>query len=97
MKSPIKADTWVWVVVQNPGANEQFLGQYDQTNEISFIPAFYEKEHAQQCFLQMDRQKGQTYEIQAILYEELAREAVKNGFMIFLLNATGEILDKIKP
>ena len=44
----IKDDQWVWVVIQNPGGNEQFLGQKDEDKGISFIPTFLEKEEAEQ-------------------------------------------------
>jgi len=37
----LEKDTWLWVVVQDPGGNEMFLGQYDKKNDISFIPAFF--------------------------------------------------------
>ena len=90
-------DQWVWVVVQNPGDQEQFLGQHDQKEDISFIPTFHSKEDAQECFLNMARQQGSKYEVQAILYEELAKEAAAGDFMIFMLNENGEILEKIKP
>jgi hypothetical protein len=93
----IKDDTWVWVVVQEPGGDEQFLGQLDEENNISFIPAFFKKEDAQQCFLQLQRQKGLKYEIQAIFFDELCKDASKHGFLIFMLNAEGEILEKIEP
>ena len=93
----IKADTWVWVVVQDPGGAEQFLGQIDEENNISFIPAFYQKEDAEQCFLQLQRQKGLKYEIQAIFFDELSKDASKHGFLIFMLNAEGEIQEKIQP
>ncbi len=97
MKNTIKNDTWVWVVVQDPGENEQFLGQFDEENKIAFIPAFLQKEGAQQCLPQMLRHKEKKYEIQAIFFDELSKEAAKHGFMIFVLNAEGEILEKIKP
>lgn len=97
MTKSIKDDTWVWVVIQDPGGNEQFLGQLDEENNISFIPAFYQKEDAEQCFLHLPRQKGLKYEIQAIFFDELSRDASKHGFTIFMLNAEGEILEKIKP
>ena len=97
MENSIKKDTWIWVIVQDPGGDEQFLGQLDEENDISFIPAFFQKEDAEQCFLQLQRQKGLKYEIQAIFYDELSQDASKNGFMIFMLNAEGEILEKIKP
>jgi hypothetical protein len=97
VQNSIKDETWVWVVVQDPGGDEQFLGQIDAKKNCSFIPAFYQKEDAQQCFIQMHRQKGQKYEIQAIFFDELAKDAAKNGFVIFMLNAEGEILEKIQP
>jgi hypothetical protein len=97
MKDVPNEDQWVWVVLQDPGQHEQLLGQHDQQENISFIPAFHSKEAAQQCFLNMARQKGSKYEVQAILYQELSKNAAAGGFMIFLLNENGEILEKIKP
>ncbi len=97
MKNLLKDDTWVWVVVQDPGGDEQFLGQLDEENNVSFIPAFFQKEDAEQCFLQLHRQKGLKYEIQAIFFDELSKDASKHGFLIFMLNAEGEILEKITP
>ena len=97
MKKELKPDTWVWVIVQNPGPQEQFLGQEYQDQNVSFIPAFFKKEDAQQCLVQMTTQKGDKYEAQAVLYNELVKTAVKHGFMIFILNSDGEILEKIKP
>ena len=97
MTTSIKADSWIWVVVQDPDGDEQFLGQLDAERNISFIPAFYRKEDAQQCLTQMHRQKGKKYEIQAIFFGELAKDAAKNGFMIFMLNPEGEIIEKIQP
>jgi len=97
MKNVQGEDEWVWVVVQDPGGNEQFLGQHDKQENISFIPAFHSKEEAQQCFLDLARQKGRKYEVQAILYEELVKDAAANGFMIFLLDENGDVLEKINP
>jgi hypothetical protein len=97
MKNVRDEDQWVWVVVQDPGGKEQFLGQQDQQENISFIPAFHSKEEAQRCFMNMARQKGPKYEVQAILHEELLKDAAAGGFMIFLLNENGDVLEKIKP
>jgi len=97
MKKELKPDTWLWVVVQNPGADEQFLGQEYQDQNVSFIPAFFEKEDARQCLIHMTTIKGNKYEAQAILYNQLLQSAAENGFMVFILNADGEILQKIKP
>ena len=97
MKNVRGEDQWVWVVVQDPAEKEQFLGQHDKQDNISFIPAFHSKEEAQQCFMNMARQKGRKYEVQAILLEELSKDAAAGGFMIFLLNENGEVLERIKP
>jgi len=97
MKTVRGEDQWVWVVVQDPGQKEKFLGQHDNQDNISFIPAFHSKEAAQQCLASMARQKGSKYEVQAILHQELSKNAAAGGFMIFLLNENGEILEKIKP
>jgi hypothetical protein len=97
VKNSIKGDAWVWVVIQDPGGDEQFLGQLDEENNISFIPAFYQKEDAQQCLVQIHRQKGKKYEIQAILFDELAKDATKHGFMIFMLDENGKVTEEIEP
>jgi len=97
MKKEINPDTWVWVVVQNPGADEQYLGQEFEDQNVSFIPAFFEKEAAQQGLIHMATSKGHKYEVQAVYYSELLQAAAKNDFLIFMLNADGEILERIKP
>jgi len=90
-------NTWVWVIVQDPDRDEQFLGQYDEVNKISFVPFFLEKEEAVQCISGLVKNPGHTYEIQAVLFEELKRFCAEDEVMLFLLNNKGEILDKIPP
>ena len=97
MADKLNADSWIWVIVQNPGGNEQFLGQYDDKKDLAFIPAFYEKDMANQCLGRLITEKGTKYEAQAILYEELVKDAAQHGFFIFMLNADGEILEEISP
>ena len=97
MSELIKGNQWVWVVVMDPGGNEQFLGQHYKDEDISFIPTFLNKEDAAECLDHMTRDKDKKYEIQAIQYEELAQDATENRFMLFILNGAGEILEKITP
>ena len=97
MNKEMRSDTWIWVVVQDPGANEQYLGQVDEDKSESFIPAFYQKEDAQQCLIQLKTERGKKYEVQAICFGEFAKDAEKNDFMIFILTRDGEILQKISP
>ncbi len=96
MSKAIEKDQWVWVVIQDPGGVEQFLGQQDAKNDETFIPVFLEKEEAQQGLSFLVREKGLKYEVQAILYEDLSQRAGEYGFMLFLLNGAGEVLEKIK-
>jgi hypothetical protein len=97
MSKLIQGNPWVFVVVQDPGGNEQFLGQHDEEKNVSFIPTFLEKEEAQECLKQLTREEGHNYEIQAIQYEELARSSFEHGFVLFILNGAGQVLEKIRP
>jgi len=97
MSKKIKDDLWVWVVVQDPEGNEQFLGQRDETKNISFIPTFLEKEAALQCMNHFVLERGHKYEVQAIFYEELVPKAKEQGFSLLVLNESGEVLDQIDP
>ena len=97
MSKKIKDDQWVWVVVQDPEGNEQFLGQRDETKDISFIPMFLEKEAALQCMNHLSLERGHKYEVQAVLYEELVPKANEQGFCLLVLNESGEVLEKIDP
>jgi len=96
MSKLIEKDQWVWVVIQDPGGVEQFLGQQDAKNDETFIPVFLEKEEAQQGLSFLVREKGLKYEVQAILYEDLSQRAGEYGFMLLLLNGAGEVLEKIE-
>jgi hypothetical protein len=93
MTISLKPETWVYVAVMDPGANEQYVGLVD-ADETSFIPAFLTKDEAQTCLINMPREKNKKYEVQAILYEELASDAIKNGFAVYLLDGQGKIMEK---
>jgi hypothetical protein len=97
MISSIKNQTWVYVIVQDPGSNEQFLGQYDPENKLSFIPFFETKEDAQQCLPNLSREISKIYEVQAIIYEDLVHYSKENDSHLSLLNGLGKILDTAKP
>jgi hypothetical protein len=97
MSTVIQGNPWVWVVVQDPGGDEQFLGQHDKENDISYIPTFLEKEDALQCLNLLTSDENKKYEAQAIQYDQLARDASENGFMLFVLDKAGEILEMITP
>jgi len=93
----IQNDQWVWVVVQDPGGNEQFLGQQDDAKGISFIPVWLEKDAAVAGMKLLARDQGVKYEVQAIEYEHLAPKAAEAGYRLFVLDASGKILEQITP
>jgi hypothetical protein len=97
MSELIEGNPWVWVVVIDPGEHEQFLGQHEPDKDVSYIPTFLEKEEAVESLEHLAREQGHKYEVQAIQYDDLARDAAQNGFMLFILNGRGEILEKIRP
>ena len=97
MPRQIHKHQWIYVVVQDPETNPQYLGQHDDEIDISFIPIFTEKDDALMCINLMARDKQKKYEVQAVLYEELTEHAAAGGFHLYVLNQHGEVLDKINP
>ena len=87
-----KIEGWVYVVVCDPGKNEQFLGLFDKDKNIDFIPAFQSKEAANDCFLSLPREKGRKYEIQAVHIDSLYLDAEKNGFIVAIVDNSGKII-----
>lgn len=96
MSKLVENDQWVWVVVQDPGGKEHFLGQHDTERGLSFIPAFLEKEEAEKGLNLLQREKRRKYEVQAIQFEDLSHRAADNGFELYILDGSGNILDKIE-
>lgn len=90
----IDNETWVWVVIQDPGGNEMFFGQHDEQDDISFVPAFYEKEDAKSCLNLMSKDAGLKYEVQAIRYNYLEEYCRENGFVVFICDGTGKVISK---
>jgi hypothetical protein len=97
MKKILDDMAWIYVVVQNPGANEQFFGLHDKASDVSYIPAFLTKESAQGCLLHLPTERGKKYEIHAVMFGDLKNDAFGNGFLIFVLDEDGKIVEKIFP
>ena len=95
MTKIINNDDWVWVVVQDPGGNEQYLGQQEKESDVAFIPMFKEKEDALVCMPLMTRDKKIKYEAQAVIYSDLKAEAAGSGFVLYLLDSEGRVLEKL--
>lgn len=97
MTRHIDAHAWVYVLVQNPGTDDRIVGQVDAEHDISFIPMFMDKEAASQGVLHMAKEKGQKYEIQAIIFEDLEKFAMKGQSVLFVIDGDGKIVDKRAP
>ncbi|MFP4445490.1 MAG: hypothetical protein ACLFPD_04510 [Desulfosudaceae bacterium] len=97
MKTEPGKNDWVFAVIENPGAKESFLGYTDRETNIPTIPIFLDKEDAQACFPKLPQQVNGKYEIQAVLFSELCRDAARNEFEIVLLNGQGVIVNRINP
>jgi spore cortex formation protein SpoVR/YcgB (stage V sporulation) len=91
----IDATTWLYVAIQKTGPSEQIVGQTDIEHDISFIPAFLGKEVAQQAMFHLHLDKKKPYEVQAIIYEDLARHAAENGFLVFVLDEDGKVMERL--
>ena len=91
----MEATTWLYVAIMKDGSSEQIVGQTDSQHDISFIPTFLNKESAQQAMFHLHLEKKKKYEVQAIIYEDLARHAVENGFLIFIVDEEGNVLERL--
>ena len=91
----VEATTWLYVAILKAGPSEQIVGQTDSEHDISFIPAFLDKESAQQAMFHLHLEKKKKYEVQAMIYEDLARHAAENGFLVFVLNDEGKVLERL--
>lgn len=89
-----KIEGWVYVFVCDPGENESFLGLYNAEKDVHFIPAFRNKEEANDCFLSLPREKGRKYELQAIHIEELYADASKNNFTVAMVDHEGKVINE---
>ena len=91
----VNANTWLYVVIQKLGPNDQIIGQTDTESNITYIPAFHSKETAQQAMLHLHLERQRKYEVQAIIYEDLAGYAIDGGFVIFVLDEDGKVLERL--
>jgi hypothetical protein len=91
----IEATTWLYVAIQKSGNIERIVGQTDSESAVDFIPAFLNKEDAQQGMFHLHLEKKGKYEIQAIIYEDLAQNALENGFVVFVLDGEGSVIERL--
>ena len=94
MNNKISNNSWVYVIIQNPGAFEQLVGFEDDNK---YIPVNKTKEEAEVFLTYIPREPGKKYEIQAIIYEDVINYAANNHFMVYIVNNEGKIIEKIDP
>ena len=92
MSTTEKIEGWVYVFICDPGKNESFLGLYDEKQDVHFIPAFRSKEEANDCFLNLPREKGKKYELQAVHLDELHDAAKKSDYLVAMVDDEGRII-----
>jgi hypothetical protein len=97
MNHTIDKDSWVFVVVQDPGKNETIVAQRDSEHDLSFIPVFQERDTALQAIPRLAKEPGHSFEIQAIIYDDLLIYAQKHAVLLFFLDGEGRILVKSGP
>jgi dolichyl-phosphate-mannose--protein O-mannosyl transferase len=97
MSRLIDENRWVWVLIQSKNGQEEIVGQHYEGEDISFIPAFLNKDDAMMSYNNFTLAPDSKAEVQAIRYKGLTAQASQNGFLIFILNGKGEILDKVSP
>ena len=91
----IDNSTWLYVAIQKIGNTEKIVGQTDAEHDISYIPAFQSKETAQQAMFHLHLEKKSKYEIQAIICEDLLSYAQEGGFVIFVLDEDGKVIERL--
>ena len=92
MEEKTRDKGWVYVVVCDPDTKATFLGLHNTEKGIDFIPAFDSKEAANDCFLSLPKEKGRKYEVQAVLLEELYKDAEENGFVVAMIDNDGQVV-----
>ncbi len=97
MKETNITDNWYYVIVQNPGtSSEEVLGFMDDVSQQKFLPAFKTKQDAQSCFHKLPKDLfKETYDIHAVIEEDILAAAKNGGHQVFLLDETGRVLKPV--
>ncbi len=93
----INPTDWVYVLIQNPGADERMVGQHDAQTGLSYVPVFMDKDTAMQGVVHIAKEKYNKYEIQAIIFEDVCHFATREKFELFFIDAEGNVLDRWEP
>ncbi len=94
---PANAENWVYVLVQDPDAEAQILGQQETKTGLAYVPVFRDKDAALALAPHLVKPLGHRYEVQAIMYDDLASYARGNGFWLFFVDDQGKVIDRKAP
>ncbi|MCP4748843.1 MAG: hypothetical protein GY874_22335 [Desulfobacteraceae bacterium] len=94
MLKKLEAQTWVYVIIERTGQSDTIIGQQDDELNLSYIPAFVEKDAAMSAVGMLAGPEDRKFEIQAIIFEDLLQSAAQGHALIFILNGQGRILAK---
>ena len=94
MTTTISPTTWVFAIIRNSGGNEQLVGFKDESG-LKYIPILKDKDSAEIFMTYMQREPGTKYEVQAIIYEDVANYSSANHFSIYVVDKNGAIIEKI--
>jgi hypothetical protein len=98
MAERVKPGDWVWVVMEERQTGQvNLLGQFDKKKEVQFVPVFLSKEEALQCLPFLHKAADARYEVQAMPYEDVSKNAVQHDFLLFVVDGRGNILEEIVP
>lgn len=96
MAISLSNNTWVYVVIGNPGSDEKLAG-FREKDGTAFIPVLRTKNDAEGFLGYIPREPGIHYEIQTIIFGDILKYARENGSKIYVVNERGEILEKESP
>ncbi len=97
MASLIDGNPMVWAFVQIKDGVEAYAGQHIEDLDVIFIPVFLERDAAEACLPMVKREKGAKVEFHAVRFRELEADAARSGFLLFVLDADGVVLEKLVP
>lgn len=95
LEQQVNVKDYVWVVVEVRGGQESFLGLADQAGQ-TFIPVTSAKEQALMLLGRLPAAgDGAQRQVEAIHVKRMAQEAAGQGFLVYLVDETGKILQRL--
>lgn len=95
LEAKVNLKDYVWVVVEVRGGSESFLGLADADGQ-TFVPVTAAKEQAYQLLAKLPAAgDGAQRQVEAIHRQRIAEEAARQGFLVYLVDETGRVVEKM--